>query len=1016
MTLPTNLEQLIERLAKRDTRAEATIQADVRQLLLTADLNLENADVADVALEAQAGGGRRIDVEVGATVIEVKRDLRVGKVRDDAVQQLQGYVESREKLYGRRYVGLLTDGAEWRCYNLQRGKLAEASQYTLSPTKPNAEEFLVWLEGVLATGRDIAPTPDQIRMRLGAGSSSHALDRATLTALYEQNKDDPGVKTKRALWAKLLETALGTQFEDSDELFVEHTLLVNSAEIIAHVLLGVDVTAAAPLALLSGTAFEQSEIFGVVEADFFDWVVLVPEGQVFVRALARRLARFDWSAVEHDVLKVLYESVIKPETRKKLGEYYTPDWLAEKVVTEVVTDPLKQRVLDPACGSGTFLFHAVRRYLAAAKAKKIPVAGMLDEVTNHVFGMDLHPVAVTLARVTYLLAIGKKRLNAKRGPLQIPVFLGDSIQWRAKNPTLFSEKELRIVADDKRELVLAEFKFPNSLLNDAHDFDLLVQHLARTAASGDGATKQRARSVGSVVRQLGLSEEAQKTILATFETMCRLHDEGRDHIWGYFIRNLARPEWLARAENRVEVLVGNPPWLSYRFMPARMQKDFREMSEARRLWTGAKVATQQDLSALFATRMVQLYLKMDGRFGFVMPNSVVDRGQFGGFRSGDFDEPEGELRVAFGRSWDLRQLRPHFFPRGSSVIFGKRSNLSGAMPAEMEVWTGRIPPGNPSWAEVESAVERTVTESVELGAKSPYARRFVDGATIYPRLLCMVKKQKAGPLGMAFGNIKVRSARSANEKAPWKDLPDLEGVVESEFLRPVYLGESILPYRAIEPVLAVIPRDMEFLLDPAGDRIDHYPKLAEWVRKAEKLWNQYRSSERLSFIDQLNYHHKLEDQFPIYRQRIVYSKSGMHLVASRIDNRRAVIDHTLYWTRAASKEEAHYVCAILNAAVITRLVRPLMSYGKDERHIDKHIWKLPIPMFDEANAEHTELAALGQKAEEAIAKLKLDTEKHFAASRRVIREFLADSDVGKEIERRVTELVGDGDASPDDEA
>jgi type I restriction-modification system DNA methylase subunit len=65
---------------------------------------------------------------------------------------------------------------------------------------------------------------------------------------------------------------------------------------------------------------------------------------------------------------VLYESVIAAEQRHKLGEYYTPDWLAERMVAEVVDAPLEQRVLDPSCGSGTFLFHSVRHYLKAAEA------------------------------------------------------------------------------------------------------------------------------------------------------------------------------------------------------------------------------------------------------------------------------------------------------------------------------------------------------------------------------------------------------------------------------------------------------------------------------------------------------------------------------------------------------------------------------------------------------------------------------------------------------------------------
>lgn len=66
-------------------------------------------------------------------------------------------------------------------------------------------------------------------------------------------------------------------------------------------------------------------------------------------------------------MKTLYESVISADTRRRLGEYYTPDWRAEAMVDAAVPNPLEQRVLDPACGSGTFLFHAVRRYLAAAR-------------------------------------------------------------------------------------------------------------------------------------------------------------------------------------------------------------------------------------------------------------------------------------------------------------------------------------------------------------------------------------------------------------------------------------------------------------------------------------------------------------------------------------------------------------------------------------------------------------------------------------------------------------------------
>jgi hypothetical protein len=69
----------------------------------------------------------------------------------------------------------------------------------------------------------------------------------------------------------------------------------------------------------------------------------------------------------------------------------------------------------------------------------VPLAQALSGLTDHVLGIDLHPVAVALARVTYLLAIGRERLvDTSRGPISVPVYLGDSVQW-TQRADLFSE-------------------------------------------------------------------------------------------------------------------------------------------------------------------------------------------------------------------------------------------------------------------------------------------------------------------------------------------------------------------------------------------------------------------------------------------------------------------------------------------------------------------------------------------------------------------------------------------------
>ncbi|MFZ1753159.1 MAG: N-6 DNA methylase [Caldilineaceae bacterium] len=996
-------QQIFNRLVNRGgSRTEADIQADVRGLLLLPQLQLDDDDIRIVSLEAQLGDGRRIDVEIGCAAIEIKKDLRPRRVKAEAVVQLRGYVEQRTRSTGTRYVGILTDGVEWHCYDLVGDDFRAVSSFDAQSS--DVARLAVWLEGVLATARGIPATAAEISTRLGAGSSAHALDRATIAGLYEVNRDLPTVRMKRGLWSKLLTSTLGNQFEDTDELFVEHTLLVNSAEIVAHSVLGLDVTTIDPQDVLAGTAFTRSSIYGVVEQDFFDWPLEVVGGPEFVRALTRRLARFEWATVEQDVLKTLYESVITPETRKRLGEYYTPDWLAQLVVEEAIDAPLNTRALDPACGSGTFLFHAVRRYVEAGREAGQSVADILAGVSNAVYGMDLHPVAVTLARVTYLLAIGPDLLrHPERGPIFIPVYLGDSIQWDGQSTNLWNAGDLVVQVEDAAELFQTELRFPDRLLADARMFDRLVEELAQLASRREAGS--RTPSLAGVFQRHGVPTEARAKVDATFATMCELHDQGRNHIWSYYIRNLARPMWLAREANRVDVLVGNPPWLAYRHMPEALQSSFRAMEEERGLWAGAENATHQDLSALFVVRAVELYLRNGGRFGLVMPNAVVDRAHYDGFRRGSYVAASSRTLIRFERSWDFRRVRPHFFPRGSSVIFGTRDpEISEVMPVEAAIYSGRIGRGGslrdvrPNLAIADGAV------TIRSGSRSPYSERFRQGAILAPRFMFFVERQAVGPLGSAAGQVAIRSSRSVNEKKPWKDMAGLEGVVEERFLHPMFSGETLLPYRNSASLECIVPHDGTRLLRES-DEIAVYSGMLEWWSRCEAAWENGRSSVRLSLVEQLDYMGKLSAQFPIPPLRVVYNSSGMHLAAAKLYDPSAVVNNKLYWCAVRSDREADYLCAILNSPVTTDFVRPLMSYGKDERDIHKHVWKLPIPEFDEAVPMLSRLADLGAIAARAAAEVEVRENVHFSALRRDIRNAIEGNAETAEIDDVVFELL-----------
>ena len=140
-----------------------------------------------------------------------------------------------------------------------------------------------------------------------------------------------------------------------------------------------------------------------------------------------------------DLLKPLYESLFPRAVRHALGEYYTPHWLAEHVLDQVgYQGQTAARLLDPTCGSGTFLLAALRRWRQNARitlrrdeeASRRSVMRTADGISPFaIVGFDLHPLAVASARANYLLAVAD--LIGPESPVEVPVFARDAIldQW-----------------------------------------------------------------------------------------------------------------------------------------------------------------------------------------------------------------------------------------------------------------------------------------------------------------------------------------------------------------------------------------------------------------------------------------------------------------------------------------------------------------------------------------------------------------------------------------------------------
>jgi hypothetical protein len=191
-----------------------------------------------------------------------------------------------------------------------------------------------------------------------------------------------------------------------------------------------------------------------------------------LKCLSAAMEEYSPSQAEEDVsssgdlLKALYQELFPRALRHRLGEYYTPDWLARHVLDQVgYGGQLNQRLLDPACGSGTFLLTAIGRIRAArlsSQSSGLPDSSrdeLCRHILSHVAGIDLNPLAVMTARANYLIAIndllppdvigdcpdfrghghqpevGREAVVGENGTvpfepitqLEIPVYLGDSI-------------------------------------------------------------------------------------------------------------------------------------------------------------------------------------------------------------------------------------------------------------------------------------------------------------------------------------------------------------------------------------------------------------------------------------------------------------------------------------------------------------------------------------------------------------------------------------------------------------
>ena len=1020
--------------------SEADIRSAVRDFIIQSGL-VTAGEVTQEESPTEAASGR-VDLAARDAFFEFKRNLYSGaQIAPDHVRQLDDYLTDALTAGRGIRVGVLTDGRRWLLRRVGDGQVDAISppMWTLDAAAAGLRLY-EWLHDRVFEERadNVAPTPDNLVREFGDASHHTNQDFATLRILYEREGQRETVQVKRRLWEDLLRAALGeiaSAPAELDDLFIRHTYLSAVIGMAVQAAFGIDirdVSAQEPADLLLGRRLRNATgLSGILESDFFAWPTEVAGGAEFIRQMADRVARFDWHDPPADIAPTLYEIVIPADERRQLGEYYTPKWLADAMVNELVDDPLTQRVLDPACGSGTFIVAAVERFMAAARESSLEPQEILTRLRAAVAGIDVHPAAVHLARASWALA-ARDAISAAADyntEISAPVYLGDALQLRYRTGDLFAEHTVTIETREG-DLGNPTLTFPMSLVERAATFDALMSDIADAIEWDNDPTLALDDNHVTDPSERAMTE-------AAIATMQMLHREGKNHIWAYYTRNMVRP--IALSRNKVDVVIGNPPWNAYRFTANILREELEQQSKnLYGIWSGGKNAANQDIAGLFFARSVDLYLRDGGVIGMVLPHSALQSGQYAKWRTGLWESrptgrgrnrvPGRTLAVNFGSktAWDLEQLEPNtFFPIASCVAFAERVGENGngiALAGSVERWEGQ------AGSDDVQRISRGITDT-SVSGESPYAGYSRKGAAVFPRCLFFVEETEGAAIIQAGQTITVNPRRGSQDKVPWKDLPlyELAGqTVEKAHLHDVHLGETVVPYAILEPLKAVLPvkrGEYEIPTDADGSgglRLGGLERrMRERWQTISGLWDaNKRPTNKLDMYGQLNYYGKLSAQLEWQRNngdrpvRVVYTESGQPTSALVTDN-NAIIDTKLYWISCRNVQEAYYLLAIINSDTLYDAATPLMNKGQfGARDLHKHLWKLPIPEFDAGNVLHASLSIAGKRvaagAAERLAELRAERGDGLTVTiaRRELREWLRSSLDWAVIELLMRRLIG----------
>ncbi len=734
---------------------------------------------------------------------------------------------------------------------------------------------------------------------------------------------------------------------------------------------------AAPLkdriaSLEDGTLFLQAGLLNMVTGDFFSWYASDAAWPRFgprIEAILQRLADIDFDIsrksahATRDLFKGIYESCVPRELRHALGEFYTPDWLAEHGLNVLGWAP-NDSLLDPTCGSGTFLLEALRRRIAAIPGSAAPRSA--TALLAGLYGTDLNPLAVLAAKASIAVFIARYRQPHEQ--IRLPVYLADAINTTTVESGMFAH-ELQTERGKKR------FVLPQHMV-EATDFFQMMGWLQERIDEGE-------RSDAICVRfrrrypHAAASEDAWNTIGATVETVVDLHDIGWNGIWCSILAN----RFAAGAITDISHVCGNPPWVKWSHLPRDYAAFIKPRCDAigvfsEDTWVGG---IEADISTVITYETIDRYLAEGGKLGFFITGTVFTNESSEGFRK--FSLRQGKVQCAVQRVEDYRAIRPFDGVSNHPTFLMLKRGAATRYPVNYYLW---------EWKDGARALRtaadftqscnarRLIAKPVPGGAKDdcrPWLigtqQDLVDVVKVFrrdgtpPEARKGVTTDRNGIFWVSVLSVSggLAHIRNCHDVGRTKGIVRRTGQVEAEHVFPLLRGQDVMPFKATPSGHILVPqRAMHG--DPALP--EHSPLTFAFLKrfkamlevrssfkrfqKGQPWWSLWSTGAYTFAAHKVAWREMSGGSFfAAYVGRVADPKLGKKVI---------IPDHKVYFITCKSAAAAHFTAGYLNSPLVAKAINAYASPLSLGTSVAEYIG---IPAYDAGNHHHVELSKLSAK-------------------------------------------------------